>query len=78
MPIIEYFDGLKIFIYNGEHRPPHFHAIYGEFEVIIDIETGKIYAGDLLKRQLKKAFDWITGNKALALSIFFELNPHLK
>ena len=78
MPTIEYVDGVKIVIHNGEHRPPHFHAIYSEFEVLIEIETGKIYAGDLPPRQLKKAFDWIAGNKDLALSIFNELNPHLK
>ena len=44
---------------------------------IVEIETGKIYAGDLPTRQLKKAFDWIAGNKDLASSIFNELNPHL-
>lgn len=78
MPTIENVDGVRIVIHNGEHRPPHIHAIYSEFEVLIEIETGKIYAGDLPIRQLKKAFDWILGNKDLALSIFNELNPQLK
>lgn len=77
MPTIEHVDGVKIVIHNGEHRPPHIHAIYGEFEVLIEIETGKIYAGDLPTKQLKDAFDWVAGNKDLALSIFNELNPHL-
>lgn len=78
MPTIEYVDGIKIVIHNGVPRPPHIHAIYSEFEVLIEIETGKIYAGDLPTKQLKKAFVWIAGNKDLALSIFNELNPQLK
>jgi len=78
MPTIENVEDVKIVIHNGEHRPPHIHAIYSEFEVLIEIETGKIYAGDLPIRQLKKVFNWIAGNKDLSLSIFYELNPQLK
>lgn len=78
MPTIEKVEGIKIVIHNGEHRPPHIHAIYNEFEVLIEIETQKIYAGNLPTRQLKKVFDWIAGNKDWALSIFNELNPQLK
>ncbi|HCX98927.1 MAG TPA: DUF4160 domain-containing protein [Bacteroidales bacterium] len=78
MPTIENVEGIKIVIHNGEHRPPHIHAIYNEFEVLIEIKTGKIYAGNLPTRQLKKVFDWIAGNKDWALSLFNELNPQLK
>ena len=42
MPTIDIFNGIKIHIYNGEHRPPHIHADYNEFEVLIDIEKGEI------------------------------------
>lgn len=47
MPTIDFFGGIKICIYSGEYRPPHFHAIYNEYEVVIEIESRKIYAGDL-------------------------------
>ena len=53
MPQIDAFNGIKISIYNGDHRPPHIHANYGEYEVLIVIETGQIYAGDLPTKQLK-------------------------
>jgi hypothetical protein len=78
MPTLEYVDGIRIVIHNGEHRPPHIHAIYQKFEVIIEIETGKICAGYLPSRQLKKASAWINENKDWALSLFYELNPQLK
>jgi hypothetical protein len=78
MPVIDFFEGIKINIYNGEHRPPHIHAVYNEFEILLEIESGKIYSGYLPRRQMKKSFDWLNENADWALSIFYELNPGLK
>jgi hypothetical protein len=78
MPVIDRFNGIHIRIYNGDHRPPHIHADYNEFEVLIEIETGLIYAGDLPNRQLKMVFDWLSGNTDWALEVFYQLNPELK
>tara|TARA_R110002050_G_scaffold79725_1_gene170423 strand:- start:110 stop:346 length:237 start_codon:yes stop_codon:yes gene_type:complete len=77
MPTIDFFDGIKICIYGGEHRPPHFHAINNEFEVVIEIESNNIYAEDLPNKQLKKVFDWLAGNSDRAMEVFYELNPEL-
>ncbi|MCX6233152.1 MAG: DUF4160 domain-containing protein [Bacteroidetes bacterium] len=78
MPTIEIIDGIKINIYNGDHKPPHIHAVYNEFEVLIVIESNEIFAGNLPGKQLKKVFDWLTGNSYWALTVFYELNPSLK
>jgi len=78
MPTIDSFNGIKIHVYNGEHRPPYIHAEYNEFEVLIEIERGMIYSGDLPSRQLKQVFDWLAGNSDWALEVFYELNPELK
>lgn len=78
MPTIDYFNGIKINIYNGEHRPPHIHAIYNEFEVILLMESKRIYAGQLPERQLKLVFEWLEENKDWAFEVFYELNPKLK
>ena len=77
MPTIDALDGIKFCIYNGEHRPPHFHAIYNEFEVVIEIENSNIYAGDLPNKQLKIVFDWLAGNANWAMEVFYELNQEL-
>ena len=77
MPTIDYIDGIKINVYNGEHRPPHIHASYNEFEVLIVIENGEIYAGDLPYKQLKHVFNWLSKNSVWALEVFHQLNPHL-
>lgn len=78
MPTIDSFNGIKIHVYNGEHRPPHIHANYNEYEALVDIEKEVIYAGDLPTRQLKQVFDWLSGNYEWALEVFYELNPELQ
>jgi len=54
------------------------HATYGEYEVLVIIETGKIYAGDLPAKQLKQVMDWVAGNSEWLADLFYELNPELK
>lgn len=78
MPTIDLINGIKINIYNGDHRPPHIHAVYNEFEITITIENGEIYAGDLPNKQLKQVFDWLSGNSDWALEVLYEFNPNLK
>lgn len=78
MPQIDSIEGLKISIYNGEHRPPHIHASYNEFEIVIVIESAQIYAGNLPSRQLKNVMDWLDSNADYALVVLYELNQQLK
>lgn len=77
MPTIDYINGIKINVYNGDHRPPHIHVTYNEYEVLIVIENGEIYAGNLPNRQLKYALNWLSENSEWALEVFTQLNPHL-
>ena len=41
-----------------EHSPPHFHALYGEFEALIDIRTLEIIKGRLPARALGLVLEW--------------------
>lgn len=47
MPTISVFYGILIKMYWNEHAPPHFHAEYGEFEALINIQTLEIVKGEL-------------------------------
>jgi hypothetical protein len=53
MPPISEFYGIAVYIYYRDHNPPHFHAIYGESEAIIEISTGGILEGRLPRRAAK-------------------------
>ena len=39
MPAISVFYGILVQMYWNDHAPPHFHALYAEEEVLIDIRT---------------------------------------
>jgi len=45
VPEISRFYGIVIRLYFDEHPPPHFHALYGEYEALININTLAIISG---------------------------------
>jgi hypothetical protein len=45
MPEISRFYGIVLKMFFDDHNPPHFHALYGEHEVLIDINTFAVFAG---------------------------------
>ena len=47
MPELSRFYGIIIRMFWDDHPPPHFHAIYGSYEAIIDIESSETIAGSL-------------------------------
>ncbi len=63
MPTFFRFDGIKIDLYLDDHHPPHFHALYGEHEELIEIETLEVYRGRLPVRQHKKVIKWAAENQ---------------
>jgi hypothetical protein len=58
LPLISEFFGIKIYLYWEDHIPPHFHAIYGEHQVIVDIENAVVLKGAFPVRQLKLVLAW--------------------
>jgi hypothetical protein len=47
---ISAFYGIFTRMFFNDHRPPHFHIRYGEFEATIEIDTLNILEGALLGR----------------------------
>ncbi len=58
MPTISRFYGILIQMYFGDHVPPHFHALYAEFEALIAIETLEVIRGDLPARAMALVLEW--------------------
>ena len=58
MPEISRFLGIIIRMFYNEHNPPHFHAIYNEFEAEFDIITLEIIAGEMPKRVRNLVIEW--------------------
>ena len=58
MPVIARFYGIVIKMYFKEHGIAHFHAIYGEFNGVFDIETLEMIEGDMPRRAQKLITEW--------------------
>lgn len=57
MPEISRFFGIVIGMFYREHPPPHFHALYGEYAITVNIQTGEVH-GDFPKRALRMLEEW--------------------
>ena len=64
MPEISRFYGIVIRMYFDEHPPPHFHALYGEYEALININTLAIISGKLPGRALGLVIEWASLHQA--------------
>ena len=58
MPRISSFYGIVIWMYWNDHNPPHFHATYGDFEILIRITDLSIYSGSLPSRAFGLVMEW--------------------
>jgi hypothetical protein len=72
VPEITSFYGIRITMYYNDHLPPHFHAEYGDDEILIEINTLNIYAGEIPRRALRFTLEWATQNQT-ALQQLWEL-----
>ena len=57
MPEISRFLGIVIGIFYSEHGVAHFHAVYGEHEVSVEVESGRIH-GQFPARALRLVLEW--------------------
>ena len=57
MPEICRFLGIIIYMVYDDHNPPHFHAVYGNFEIAVEI-TGGIVTGRFPRRALAAVLEW--------------------
>lgn len=59
MPELSRFYGIIIYMYLGDHLPPHFHAKYAEFEAQVLIANGNVLEGELPTKQLRLVQAWV-------------------
>ncbi len=63
MPTISIFYGIVIQMFWHEHAPPHFHALYAEYEALIDIRTLEVIKGQLPRRALALVLEWASEHR---------------
>jgi hypothetical protein len=60
MPRISEFFGIVIRMYYNDHWPPHFHAEYGGYEAVYQVETIEVLRGALPRRAHAMVVEWTT------------------
>jgi hypothetical protein len=66
MPAISMFYGIIVYLYfmdNKQHKIPHIHAKYQEYEVVVSIPEGEVLAGEIPKAKMKLLEAWIELHK---------------
>jgi len=63
MPRISYFYGIIIYMYFDDHNPPHFHAVYGEFNAQISIRDYALLEGYIPPKALSLVVEWASIHK---------------
>lgn len=58
MPEICRFHGIVVRMYPGDHAPPHFHALHGDDEVLMDIDGLAVLRGRLPPHARKLVTEW--------------------
>ncbi len=62
MAVLSMFYGIIVSMYffdNRQHKTPHIHIKYQEFEAVFSILDGEMIAGDLPKKKLRIVQAWM-------------------
>ena len=62
MPQISFFYGIYIWMNFADHQPPHFHAWYGDYKVIVNIKDG-VVKGEMPGRALRMILEWLEDHR---------------
>jgi hypothetical protein len=74
MPVLQRFGSVSFRMYADDHRPPHFHIVAPEFQVLVRISDLSVIAGEVRTSQIAEAMAWAQLHReALALR-WAELN----
>lgn len=74
MPTLQRFGAASVRMYADDHRPPHFHIVGPDFQVLVRISDLAAIDGEARPGQIAEAMSWARANReALALK-WAELN----
>jgi hypothetical protein len=74
MPTIQRFGAAKLCMYADDHRPPHFHVVGPDFQVLVRIADLVVFAGQAHANQIAEAMAWARANRAALMRKWAELN----
>jgi len=64
MPELSRFYGIIIRMFYGDHPPPHFHAVYQDDEIKVNIDTLEVIEGSMKRRAQALVLEWAALHRA--------------
>jgi len=71
MPTVAIIEGIRIRFFPDEHPPPHFHAVFAEYQAQISIESPRLLRGSLPPAKLALVLSWAEPRKEVLLNTWY-------
>ena len=74
MPTVLRFGAFRVVVYPDDHRPPHFHIVAPDFQVLVRISDLAVIAGEARPTQIAEAMAWAQAHQEMLALRWAELN----
>ena len=74
MPTLQRFGSVSVRMYADDHRPPHFHIVAPDFQVLVRISDLTVIAGEARTTEIAEALAWAQTHQAMLALKLAELN----
>ena len=74
MPTIQRFGSVSVRMYADDHRPPHFHIVGPDFQVLVRLSDLTVIAGEARANQMAAAMAWARAHREELARKWAELN----
>ena len=73
MPTLQRFGRVSIRMYADDHRPPHFHIVGPNFQILVRIADLTVIAGTARRREIAEAMAWAAQHREMLTLKWVEL-----
>lgn len=74
MPTLHRLGTVSVRMYADDHRPPHFHIVAPDFQVLVGVSDLAVIAGDARPTQIAEALAWARDHQEMLALKWAELN----
>jgi hypothetical protein len=74
MPVLMRFGAVSVRIYADDHRPPHFHIVSPDFQVLVRISDLAVIAGEARAADIAEALFWAREHREFLALKWAQLN----
>jgi hypothetical protein len=74
MPTLHRFGAVSLRMYADDHRPPHFHIVAPDFQVLLQVSDLRVIAGEARSAQIAEVLAWARERRESLALKWAELN----